>query len=430
MRGRTRLLRHCSAAVLGLSFGLAGPAWGETTTLHVGRLLADPLVGRVATNQTIVVTDSVIVSVSDGFRDGPNIVDLRGGFVMPGMIDSHVHITFEIGQSSELDGFKKTPSDLALDGTVFARRTLIAGFTTVVDLGGDEQALFALRDAIAEGKLAGPRIVASGVVGAHGGHADVNDMPAPLLKHYLSPGICSGADDCRRAVRQAVQRGANIIKIASTGGVTSNTAAGLGQQMSDSELSAIVETAHQLGRKVACHAHGADGINAALRAGVDSIEHGTFLDDDSIAMMRRQTVYLVPTLLAGDTVSRQVGTAEWMPAAVKAKARVVGPQMVAALNRAYTKGVSIAFGTDSGVSRHGDNAREFTLMARAGMTPIDMIRAATIGGARHIGLDDQVGSIAAGKQADIIAVNGDPLADITVLEHVTFVMKGGEVVRR
>jgi len=430
MQSNAVLFMRRVAAVFLLSFGTAGVAYAKTTTLHVGRLLADPITGRVTTNQTIVVIDGVIASVGDGFQDGPDIVDLRNSFVMPGMIDSHVHITFEIGASSELDFFKKTSSDISFDGAVFARRTLEAGFTTVVDVGADEQAVFALRDAIATGKVPGPRIVAAGVVGAHGGHADVNGIPPPLLKLFLSPGMCSGADDCRRAVRQAIQRGADIIKTASTGGVMSDTAAGLDQQMTDAELVAIVETAHALGRKVACHAHGAAGINAALRAGVDSIEHGTFLDSDSIALMRQKATYLVPTLLAGDTVVRQAETAEWMPAAVKAKARIVGPKMIAALSRAYRQSVNIAFGTDSAISKHGDNAREFALMAKAGMSPIDSIRAATVGGARHIGMEHQIGMIIAGKQADIVAMSGDPLTDISALGHVTFVMKAGEIFKR
>jgi len=209
----------------------------------------------------------------------------------------------------------------------------------------------------------------------------------------------------------------------------SNTAAGLGQQMSDAELIAIVDTAHRLGRKVAAHAHGTDGVNAALRAGVDSVEHGTYLDAESIRLFKAKGSYLVPTLLAGDTVARQAEEAEWMPAAVRAKARTVGPLMVDALRRAHQGGVRIAFGTDSAVSKHGENAREFALMVKAGLTPLETIKSATVWAATHAGLEAEIGTLAAGKSADIIAVKGDPLTDVRSLETMGFVMARGAVVR-
>lgn len=399
----------------------------ERVLVQVGRLLADPADGRVLTNRTVVISGGQIVEVLDGFHDNGRVVDLRDKFVLPGLIDSHVHITFENGPTAELDSVKKTASDNVVDGVEYARRTLRAGFTTVVDLGSDPDAIIALRDGTATGKVQGPRIIAAGGVGAHGGHGDIHGFHPDILKLFRHPGLCSGADDCRRAVRQAVQRGADVIKIASTGGVMSNTAAGVGQQMTDDELTAIVETAHRLGRKVACHAHGADGINAALRAGVDSIEHGTYLDKDSLRMMKAGGTYLVPTLLAGDTVRRQAETAAWMPPKVKEKASQVGPLMVAAASRAREAGVKFAFGTDSGVSRHGDNAKEFALMIKAGFTPLDAIRSATTWGAAHTGLSDRIGAIAPGRAADLIAVTGDPLTDVTELERVVFVMKGGAV---
>lgn len=401
------------------------------TYVHAGRLLADPAGGRVLTQQTLVVADGQIVEIRDGYVNGADgqgggeIIDLRERFVLPGLIDSHVHLTGENGPSAELDAVKKTSADLVVDGAVYAQRTLRAGFTTVVDLGADPDAIYALRDGIAAGKLEGPRIVAAGIAGAHGSHADIHGYHPDILKLFAYPGLCSGADDCRRAVRQAVQRGADVIKTASTGGVMSNTAAGVGQQMFDDELAAIVQTAHQLGRRVACHAHGTDGINAALRAGVDSIEHGTYLDDESLRLMKRSGAYLVPTLLAGDTVARQAQTAEWMPPAVRDKARRVGPDMLAALRRAHDAGVNVAFGTDSGVSAHGDNAREFALMVRAGFSPLDAIRAATVWGAAHNRLSEEIGTLAPGKAADLIAVDGDPLQDVTRLERVVLVMKGG-----
>ncbi|HEX7115185.1 MAG TPA: amidohydrolase family protein [Steroidobacter sp.] len=402
--------------------------------VQAGRLLADPANGRVERDKTIVIAQGKVVEVRDGFQapaEGASatIVDLRDSFVLPGLIDSHVHITGENSATAELDAVKKTSSDLAMDGVLFARRTLEAGFTTVADLGADQEAIYALRDAIAAGKVVGPRIIAAGGVGAHGGHGDFHGYRPDIMKLMADPGRCSGAADCQRAVRQAVQFGADLIKIASTGGVLSNVASGLGQQMTDEELSTIVQTAHSLGRRVVCHAHGTDGINAALRAGVDSIEHGTYLDAESIRLMKASGAYLVPTLLAGDTVLQQAKTADWMPEPVRKKALEVGPKMIDALRRAHSGGVKIAFGTDSGVSKHGENAREFALMIKAGMSPLDAIRAATVWGAAHNRLSDEIGSLQPGKAADLIAVAGDPLQDITELERVQFVMKGGQVIK-
>ncbi|KQZ69029.1 Xaa-Pro dipeptidase [Sphingopyxis sp. Root214] len=400
-----------------------------TTYIHAGRLLADPASGRVETNKTIVVTAGKIAEIRDGFVGEGKIVDLRDQFVLPGFIDSHVHLTFESSPTSRLDAVTKSTVDQAFDGVVFAKRTVRAGFTTVVDLGADPQAINALRDATATGKVVGPRIIAAGGVAAHGGHGDVHGYRQEIIDLFRSPTLCSGADDCARAVRLAVQQGADVIKTASTGGVMSNTAAGLGQQMSDAELVAIVDTAHRLGRKVAAHAHGTDGVNAALRAGVDSVEHGTYLDAESIRLFKAKGSYLVPTLLAGDTVARQAETADWMPAPVRAKARTVGPLMVDALRRAHQGGVRIAFGTDSAVSAHGDNAREFALMVKAGLTPLETIKSATVWAATHAGLETEIGTLAAGKSADIVAVKGDPLTDVRSLETMGFVMARGVVVR-
>jgi len=417
-----------------LSTAAAAPAAAQSagdTPIYVraGRLLADPASGRVETQKTIVVRGGKIVEIRDGFVGEGKVIDLSDAFVMPGFIDSHVHITFESGPSNRLDTVTKSATDQAFDGVVYAGRTVRAGFTTVIDLDGAPEATFGLRDAIAAGKVTGPRIIAAGVVAAHGGHLDIHGYRREVLQMFRPPTLCTGADDCARAVRLAVQRGADVIKTASTGGVISNTAAGLGQQMSDEELTAIVQTAHRLGRKVAAHAHGTDGVNAALRAAVDSIEHGTYLDDESIKLFKAKGSYLVPTLLAGDTVRRQAETAEWMSAPVRAKARQVGPLMVAALRRAHKAGVRVAFGTDSGVSKHGENAREFSLMVEAGFTPLDAIRSATIWAAAHSGLEQEVGTLASGKVADIIAVRGDPLSDVRTLESMAFVMKGGVVAK-
>jgi imidazolonepropionase-like amidohydrolase len=433
---------------LGLALALAGPLAAAAQTppqataqaapqkalffVQVGRLLADPETGKVETNKTLVVADGKIVEIRDGFQAGQGqVIDLRDSFVLPGLIDSHLHLTLELGPNSDLDLVRKTSGDLTMDAYVNALKDLRAGFTTVVTLGDDPDAIFALRDAVAQGKVEGPRIIAAGdMISTHGGHGDIQGY-SPTVLHALAPtGLCDGADDCRRVVRMAIQRGSDVIKIAATGGVTSNTATGLGQEMTDEELAAIVQTAHNLGRQVTAHAHSAGGINAALRAGVDSIEHGTFLDEESVRLFKRNGAYLVPTLLAGDTVSKQAVTASWMAPAIRAKAIGLGPLMIAAASRARVGGVKVAFGTDTAVSSHGENAREFALMIKAGFTPLDAIRAATVWGAAHERLSDQIGSLAAGKAADLIAVKGDPLQDVTELERVTFVMKDGKPVSR
>ena len=406
------------------------PAEG-TTFVHVGRLLADPAAGTVERDKTLVIEGNRIVEVRDGFVGEGRIVDLRTSFVLPGLIDSHVHLTGEQNPNSRLDGVTESDVDQAFVGARFARRTLMAGFTTVADLGATNETIFGLRDAVRRGDVPGPRIIASGEsVSVHGGHGDINGYRDDIMHMFTGESICSGPEDCMRAVRLQVRSGADIIKITATGGVLSNTAAGLGQQFSDDELAAIVGAAHRMGRQVTAHAHGADGINAFLRAGGDSIEHGTYLDDESIRLMRREGVYLVPTLMAGDFVGRIAsGPDNFFTPAQTAKALEAGPKMLDMVRRAHAGGVRIAFGTDSGVSAHGDNAGEFALMVRAGMTPLETIQAATVNAADHLRISGEAGRIATGMPADLIAVSGDPLADVTELERVRFVMRGGVVYR-
>ena len=367
----------------------------------------------------------------DGFVGEGRIVDLRDSFVLPGLIDSHVHLTGQQNPNARLEAVTQSDVDQAFVGARFARRTLMAGFTTVADLGATNQTIFALRDAVRRGDVAGPRIIASGEsVSVHGGHGDINGYREDVMHLLSNESICSGPDDCMRAVRLQVRSGADIIKITATGGVLSNTAAGLGQQFSDEELAAIVGAAHRMGRQVTAHAHGVDGINAFLRAGGDSIEHGTYLDDESIRLFRREGTYLVPTLLAGDFVGRIAsGPNNFFTPAQTAKALEAGPKMLDMVRRAHAGGVRIAFGTDSGVSAHGDNAQEFALLVRAGMTPLETIQAATVNAAAHLRISQDAGRISAGMPADLIAVTGDPLTDVTELERVRFVMRGGVVYR-
>jgi imidazolonepropionase-like amidohydrolase len=405
---------------------------GGTTFVQAGQVLADPGTGRILSDKTLVIVGGRVVEIRDGFvGEGQpgRIIDLRDAFVLPGLIDSHVHLTSQQSATVRLDAVTLSTSDRAMIGVRHARLTLMAGFTTVADLGGPNEAIFALRDAVRRGDVVGPRIIAAGSsVSIHGGHGDANGYRDDVLHVLSSPSICSGPDDCMRAVREQVRAGADIIKITATGGVLSNTAAGLGQQFTDDELTAIVEAAHRMGRRVTAHAHGADGINAFLRAGGDSIEHGTYLDDESIRLMRQSGAWLVPTLMAGDFVARlAAGPDNFLTPAQTAKALQAGPLMLDMAARAHRGGVRIAFGTDSGVSAHGDNAQEFALLVRAGLTPLEAIQTATVNAAEHLGISDQAGRLTPGMPADLIAVRGDPLADVTVLEHVTFVMKGGVV---
>lgn len=443
-KGRMALIGAVAAAAIAGACvsALASPAPQQPaaaaqpdTLIHAGRVLADPASGRVLTQQSILVRSGRIVSITAGYStpaNGAAVVDLKNAFVLPGLIDSHVHLASEQGPDARLNGFLKTESDAAIDAAGFAMKTLNAGFTTVADLGGPSESILALRSGVARGVVPGPRIIsAAGAVSVHGGHGDANGMPRELAVMFRSPGVCSGADDCARATRERVRDGADIIKITATGGVLSQTAAGLGQQFTDDELKAIVQAAHSMGRKVTAHAHGVDGINSFLKAGGDSIEHGTYADAESARLFKTNGAYLVPTLLAGDFVAREAerpGTFLTPPQI--AKAREAGPKMLDMLRRMHAAGVKIAFGTDTGVSAHGDNAQEFALMVKAGMTPLQTIQAATVNAADHFGLSAEIGSISVGKAADIIAVGGDPLSNVRELESVDFVMKGGKVYKQ
>lgn len=429
-----RMWIAAAAIALGLAPAqaqVANEAGGEVW-VQAGRVLAVPGEGYL-TERTLIVRDGRIAEIRAGFRtpeaDGVLTVDLRDAYVLPGLIDSHVHLLNEFSPTSRYDILSMTEVDFAFRGAENARKTLLAGFTTVQDLGGSNEAIFGLRDAIAKGYLAGPRIRAAGrAVTPSGGHGDINGFAPRIAVVLDGTNDCNGADDCRRAVREAVRAGADVIKITATGGVLSNTRAGLGQQLFDDELAAIVEAAESMGRYVTAHAHGKDGIDAALRAGVKSIEHGTYLDDESIRLFRKYDAILVPTVLAGATVSGWTSE-PWLPAASREKAAEVGPLMIDMLRRARTGGVRVAFGTDSGVSRHGENAKEFALMVEAGYTPEEAIRAATVTAAEHLELGDEVGRLAPGFAADLIALDGDPLQDVRELESVDFVMKGGVIYR-
>jgi imidazolonepropionase-like amidohydrolase len=405
------------------------------TVIHAGWLLAEPG-APPKRQQSVRIAGDRIVAVSPGFVDQPSgarLVDLKEQFVLPGLIDCHVHLTGQLGPGHRMSFVEDSDPKVGLDGAHRARLTLEAGFTTVRDLGAHKpEVIYALRDAVAEGKVPGPRILCVGaILSPTGGHGQTYGFRQDVCACVQSNvGVCDGVDSCRRAVRLQVAQGADAIKFVATGGVLSNLRAGVDQQFTTDEIRTIIETAHTLGRRVSAHAHGLAGINAALSNGVDSIEHGSFLDDASIKLFLEHKAFHVPTIVAGMTVlgMAQSGSSSLTPAQAE-KAVVVGERIREALGKSYRAGVKIAFGTDMGVGPHGQNAREFALMVEAGMTPADAIKAATVGAAELLDLADLVGTLAPGKSADLIAVNGDPLSDVTELERVRFVMARGEVAK-
>ncbi|MCC5994839.1 MAG: amidohydrolase family protein [Oceanicaulis sp.] len=423
------MIRLLAALAAACAFGAPSAADTPVTIIHAGTLIAAPGDGSPRTNASIIVEAGRIAAVEDGFvtREGADIIDLSHHWVLPGFIDSHVHITSQQGPDRRLSTFTDSSADRALQGAQYAQRTLMAGFTTLQDVGADMEAVRALQRAINQGVVPGPRLrIAGGAVTPTGGHGDINGWSVEVLRSQGSPYACNGADDCARAVRQLVQEGADMIKITATGGVLSSTSAGVELQFFEEELAAIVEAAAMMGRRVTAHAHGVTGVNAFLRAGGHSIEHGTFLDAESIRLFRRNNAVLVPTAMAGEWVTLQADSG-WMTPFQRAKALEVGPRMLDMVRQAHRGGVTIAFGTDSGVSAHGDNAREFELYVEAGMTPAQALRTATITAARHLGLEDETGRIAPGLSADIIALDADPLADISAVWQVGFVMARGQV---
>ena len=399
--------------------------------IHAGTLIAEPGTAP-RRNASVIVRGRTISEVRDGFADipGARVIDLRGATVLPGLIYSHVHLRgLDDRLRARLEENQRDNEDNAYTALSNARKTLLAGFTTVRDLGGDPRLILSLRDAINAGELAGPTILsAARGVSVSGGHGDARNGVNRDLATTISPGgnTCNGADDCRRAVREQVGAGADVIKFAATGGVLSNVPGGLNQQMMDDEMRAVVETAKMFGRKVAAHAHGVGGVNAALRAGVDSIEHGTFTNEESFRLYKQTGAYYVPTLLAPAAALADGVRGALTPAQYE-KARAAAGNAEKSFTEAVRRGVKIAFGTDTGVSPHGRNAEEFALMTKNGMTAARAIRSATVDAADLLGVSAKAGTIVAGKDADIIAVDGDPLGDVRQLERVGFVMKHGRV---
>ncbi len=411
---------------------LCAPVAAQTTLIHAGELLAVPGESP-SSRQTIVIENDRIVEIRNGFVDAAgfdgdvNVIDLRNKFVLPGLMDMHVHLQFELGPKNDSDALKMSDQLVQMRSIHFAMNTLKAGFTTVRDVGSMPQEMYAMRDAIEKGWIEGPRIIAAGGVGITGGHADISGVSPDLMEMFTSPNVCDGPYDCRRAARNVIKYGADLIKITSTGGVMTDRATGTGQQMEMDELKEVVMAAARMGRKVASHAHHEDGIVAALEAGVASIEHGSYTGPRAIKLFKETGAYLVPTLLAGKTVATLAVEADFMSDVVKAKAIRVGNDMAGSFERAHKAGVNIAYGTDSGISRHGTNAEEAVLMVENGMSEMDVIVSATINAADLIDMSDSIGTIEAGKFADIIAVDASPLANIDELLDVDFVMKSGKV---
>ncbi|HTO53112.1 MAG TPA: amidohydrolase family protein [Myxococcota bacterium] len=397
------------------------PPHGETTLVIHDGMIADVLNGAAGPEQVMA-----------GKNGASEVLDLRDRFCMPGLVDLHVHLTAEYTADVRLRRVTEDEAEVALRAALNARKTLEAGFTTVRDLGGSS-AVFALRDAIAQGFVPGPRMFVAGypltITGGHGDRTtgyreDLFESPGPYQ------GVADGPYAARAAVRAQVKLGADWIKVHATGGVLDPVASGTDQQFKDDELDEIVSTAHMLGRKVAAHAHGARGVNAALRAGVDTIEHGTFLDAESIELFKKTGAWYVPTIIAGKTVEERAKQPGFFPPSIAAKALAVGPHVQDAVRRALAGGVKVAFGTDAGVYPHGENAREFQYLVEAGMTPAAAIAAATTSAATILGLENEIGTLERGKRADLVATRRNPLVDILELQRILFVMRGGSVYRR
>jgi imidazolonepropionase-like amidohydrolase len=421
-------------AAAGLLLALNGAQAAQT--VDCGRLL-DVKSGTWRERVSIVIENGSVKSVGP-MAPAPDHIDLSNRSCLPGLIDMHVHLTSETQPALDAyrDRLSADPADMAYRSVKYAERTLLAGFTTVRDLGAEQALNVSLKRAIAAGSIPGPRMFTAGKsIATTGGHAD----PTNNLSHFLgeaigTPGPTDGVIDSpeqgRQAVRARYKEGADLIKVTATGGVLSQAANGQNSQYTEDELRAIVSTAKDYGFRVAAHAHGAEGMKRALRAGVDSIEHGTLMDDETIALFKKTGHWYVPTISAGRYVADKAKDPHYYSALVRPKAAAIGPQLQATFARAHKAGVKIAFGTDAGVFPHGENAREFGYMVEAGMTPIEAIRAATVHAAALLDQGQRLGRVEPGFAADIVAVDGDPLRDVTLLENVKFVMKDGVVYKK
>lgn len=406
------------------------------TLIHAGKVFTGTS-NSLQENVTIVVEDNKIKAVKKGFaeaQEGDSVIDLKTSTVMPGLMDMHVHLSSQHGgPQTYLERFSLNEADYALRAANYAKITLDSGFTTVRNLGDGYNETVALRNAISKGYATGPRIyTVAKSIATTGGHADPSNGLSHLLRPDVGPkqGVVNGEAEAREAVRTRYQDGADLIKITATGGVLSVAKSGQNPQFMTDELEAIVETAKDYGMTVAVHAHGKEGMKRAIEAGVDSIEHGTYMDDEIRTLMKKHGTYYVPTILAGKFVADKAKIDGFFPELVRPKAAAIGPLIQNTFEQAHKAGVKIAFGTDSGVSAHGDNAQEFSLMVEAGMKPADALLSATVNSASLLGISDILGTLEEGKLADIVAVQGNPLDDISLMESVSFVMKDGVVYKQ
>lgn len=413
---------------------ITATGFSQKTFIWCGTLI-DGIGNAPKKNMTIVVEKNRITAVTAGFStpgSGDKTIDLKTKTVTPGWIDMHVHMESETNPNAYMETYTFNPADYAFQSVKFAETTLMAGFTTVRDLGGSGVNI-ALRNAINKGLVKGPRVFTAGKsIATTGGHADPTNGYKKEIQGDpgAKDGVANGPDECRKAVRQRYKDGSDLIKITATGGVLSVAKSGKNPQFFDDELIAIVQTAKDYGFRVAVHAHGEEGMKRAIRAGVHSIEHGTFMDDEAIALCKQYGTWYVPTITAGKAVADSAKIPGYYPDIVKPKALEVGPQIQSTFAKAYKAGVKIAFGTDAGVYKHGLNWLEFGFMIEAGMPAMEAIKAATIHAADLLGEKDKLGSIEPGKLADIVAVDGDPLKDAKVFGKVVFIMKDGVVYKQ
>jgi imidazolonepropionase-like amidohydrolase len=427
-----------AAAIAAILAGTAGAADTDApatpavvTALQCGHLI-DTANGKTLGETTIVIEGGRIKEVVSGVRPpaGAKVIDLSTQTCMPGLIDAHTHLTQETSRSEYVDKFRWNIADYAIRSTVYARRTLLAGFTTVRNLGDQTNESVSLRNAINAGIIPGPRMYTAGkAIGSTGGHADPTNGYRKDIAGDPTPteGVINSVEDAVKAVRHHYKLGDDVIKIMPSGGVLDESSSGDNAQMTLDEIKAVVATAHDYGFAVAAHAHGAEAIRRAVLGGVDSIEHGTYMDADDMKLMVEHGTWYVPTIIAGDFVARQSKVPGYYPPQIAAKAAAIGPLIQATAGRAYKAHVKIAFGTDAAVYPHGQNAHEFELMVGAGMPPMFTIQAATISAAQLLRHDKDLGTVTAGKIADVVAVPGNPIDDISVMKRVSFVMKDGVV---
>ncbi|MDX1526037.1 MAG: amidohydrolase family protein [Pseudidiomarina maritima] len=419
-----------SASIL---LALSGSAYADTL-VYAGTLI-DGTQSKPQQQMTIVIDEGRIIGIEQGYKTATAddlVIDRKDSTVMPGFIDMHTHLTSQLGPGSYMNKFTKGAADVTLDAVSYAEKTLLAGFTTVRELGDSYNASIALRDAIQAGKVRGPRIYSAGKsIATTGGHADPTNGAKEGLYEQPTPadGVVDGPYDARKAVRARYQDGADLIKLTVTGGVLSVAKSGHNPQFMMDELREIVTTAKDYGMKVTVHAHGKEGMLRAIEAGVDSIEHGTYMDKEVMRAMKKNNVYYVPTITAGRSVADRAKIDGYFPELVRPKAAEIGPKIQNTFAEAYKYGVKIAFGTDAGVYDHGENYREFQYMVEAGMPPLEAIRAATAEAATLLGVSD-IGTLKVGNKADVVAVPGNPLEDISLMSEINLVIKDGQVYKQ